>query len=134
MIYNDEKHYYTLLSTLIRYVLILNFFLPMMVDFLGEVIIALGYKYNTPIFFMHTTKKTLNIPVLLFNQKCYSTMRLIVKDDYIYMVSRWSRYWLLTIGHRGHNLFLHHIPNQSIIPPRRSTFNISHDKVTQDLV
>jgi hypothetical protein len=63
----------------------------MMVDFLGEVITTLGYKYKTPIFFMHTTKKTLNILVLLFNQKCYSTMGLIVKDDYIYMVARWSR-------------------------------------------
>jgi hypothetical protein len=53
MIYNDEKNYYALVSTLTRSVLILNLFLPMMVDFLGEVIIALGYKYHQDTKFLY---------------------------------------------------------------------------------
>jgi len=43
---------------LTRYILILNLFLPMMVDFLGDLIIALGYKYHqdTKFLYAHNQK------------------------------------------------------------------------------
>jgi hypothetical protein len=64
----------------------------MMVDFLGEVITALGYRYHQDTKFLYAhNQEDIEHSCIVIQSKMLSTMRLIVKDDSIYMVARWSR-------------------------------------------